>query len=247
MRNPQNDGPDAPVRRCIVSGDRDECPALIRLAISPDGLVLPDVHARAPGRGAWIGVSNGDLAEAMAKGRLKAGLARAHKGAAMTIPDDLPARIDAALIRALCDRLGLEARAGKLLTGHEKIATAARKGDVVLLLHAADAGADGSAKLDQAWRVGMGLEGSGLGGVALPLDREALSMAMGRNNVVHLAITGQAAAQRVVHWVERLLRFRGEALPAGLDISGAHWPEPGGHDDEPDDFEADGDEGEPPG
>src|SRR3712207_9428790 len=50
------------------------------------------------------------------------------------------ARIEAALRRSLLDRLGLEARSGTLIPGSDKIETAARKGGVHLLLHAADAG-----------------------------------------------------------------------------------------------------------
>ena len=44
-------------RKCILTGDRADPETLIRLAIGPDGQVLPDVRAKAPGRGAWIGVS----------------------------------------------------------------------------------------------------------------------------------------------------------------------------------------------
>ena len=42
----------------------------------------------------------------IAKGKLKGALARAFKGAALSIPADLPERIEAALTRAFTDRLG---------------------------------------------------------------------------------------------------------------------------------------------
>src|SRR3989344_1421319 len=58
-----------------------------------------------------------------------------------------------ALTRALLDRLGLESRSGTLLTGSDRIAEAARRGKVWLLLHSSDSSPDGNAKLDQAWRV----------------------------------------------------------------------------------------------
>ncbi|MGD9812036.1 MAG: YlxR family protein, partial [Sphingobium sp.] len=44
-------------RRCILSGERASPDHLVRLALSPEGEVMPDVRAKAPGRGAWIGVS----------------------------------------------------------------------------------------------------------------------------------------------------------------------------------------------
>ncbi len=205
---------DGPERKCILSGEHAPRDALLRLAISPDGDVLPDVLARAPGRGAWIGVSRAELEVAIAKGKLKGALARAFKGAALTIPADLPDRIEAAMMRNLTDRLGLELRAGKLLMGSDRIAEKARGGRVAWLAHAADASDDGARKLDQAWRVGEEAEGSGKAGLRLPLDRAALSVALGRENVVHLALTDKAAAERLSSLLARLLHFIGRNNPA---------------------------------
>jgi len=215
MRIPHNeplssDTSTQPERRCILTGDHGSRDDLLRLAISPDGLVLPDALARAPGRGAWIGVSRAELEQAIAKGRLKGALARAFKGAALAIPDDLPQRAEAALLRAFTDRLGLEMKAGKLLLGSDRIAENARMGNVAWLAHAADASDDGSRKLDQAWRVGRETEGSGETGLTLPLDRAALSVALGRDNVVHLALTDPRSAERVDVPLRRLLRFLGQ-------------------------------------
>ena len=203
-----------PERKCVLTGEHGARDDLVRLAISPpldDGRceVLPDALARAPGRGAWLGVDRATLETAIANGKFKGAMARAFKGEALTIPVDLGAKIEAALTRALSDRLGLEQRTGKLLTGSDRIADKARAGQVAWLAHAADAGDDGSRKLDQAWRVGEDAEGSGRSGVTLPLDRAALSVALGRDNVVHLALTDPAAALRVAVPLARLMRFLG--------------------------------------
>jgi predicted RNA-binding protein YlxR (DUF448 family) len=186
----------------------------VRLAISPDGEVLPDALARAPGRGAWIGVTRAELEAALANGKLKAALARAFKGAKLAIPDDLAERAEFALRKAFLDRLGLEMRAGRLILGSDRIANEARSGAVAALYHAADASDDGSRKLDQAWRVGTDAEGTGLSGVRLPLDRAALSVALGRDNVVHLALADAKSAERVAAPQTRLLTFRGAASSA---------------------------------
>ncbi|WP_031318136.1 DUF448 domain-containing protein [Blastomonas sp. CACIA14H2] len=209
------DKADGPIRRCILSGERAERGALIRLAIGPEGQVAPDVRARAPGRGAWIGVTRPELEAAIAKGRLKAALARAFKTGPITVPDDLPAMIEEALTRALLDRLGLESRSGTLLTGSDRIAEAARRGKVWLLLHASDSSPDGNAKLDQAWRVGSDAEGSGQRGSVLPVDRTRLSVALGRDNAVHVALTDQRAAARIDQFLGRLLHFKGEGAVPG--------------------------------
>ena len=209
------DKADGPIRRCILSGERAERGALIRLAIGPEGQVAPDVRARAPGRGAWIGVTRPELEAAIAKGRLKAALARAFKTGPIIVPDDLPGMIEEALTRALLDRLGLESRSGTLLTGSDRIAEAARRGKVWLLLHASDSSPDGNAKLDQAWRVGSDAEGSGQRGSVLPVDRTRLSVALGRDNAVHVALTDQRAAARIDQFLGRLLHFKGEGAVPG--------------------------------
>ena len=120
---PKHNGSAAvdPERKCVLSGEHGGRDDLLRLAISPDGDVLPDALARAPGRGAWIGVSRDELETAIAKGKLKSALARAFKGAALTIPADLPERAEAALRRAFTDRLGLEMKSGRLLVGSDRI------------------------------------------------------------------------------------------------------------------------------
>ena len=207
MRKPRNDALEkhVPERTCVLSrrkGTKDE---LIRLALSPDGEVAPDVRARAPGRGAWIGVGRAELDAANAKGRLKGALQRAFKTNDVRVPADLGEKTQAALRQAALDRLGMEARSGNLINGSDKVEVAARSGKVHLLIHAADAGEDGNRKLDQAWRVGGGQQQ----GMIFPEPRTILSLALGRENVVHVALTDPAAASRVSHAVERWRAFTG--------------------------------------
>jgi predicted RNA-binding protein YlxR (DUF448 family) len=206
----------------------------VRLAISPDGLVLPDVAAKAPGRGAWIGVDRAALEAALADGALRKGLMRAFKGAALMIPDDLPARVEAALGRHLGDRLGLELRSGNIVLGSARIEEQARSGRLAAVLHANDASEDGRRKLDQAWRVGTDAEGTGQRGQVLPLDRTALSVALGRDNVVHLGVAGHSgdmrAATRVIQAVSRLTHYVGSERASDMNRAGR---EPSGHADRP--------------
>jgi len=211
MRNPQNDALDShvPERTCILTrrkGTKDE---FIRLALSPDGEVAPDARARAPGRGAWIGVARAELDAANAKGKLKGALQRAFKTSDVTVPADLGERTERALRQATLDRLGMEARSGNLINGAEKIEAAARAGKVHLLVHAGDAGDDGRRKLDQALRVGGRAGNDRPAGVIFPEGRTILSLALGRENVVHAALTDPAAASRVSHALERWRAFTG--------------------------------------
>ena len=198
-----------PERSCVLTREAGPRHALIRLALAPDGQVLPDIRAKAPGRGAWIGVDQAALETALAKGKLRGALSRAFKTGEIRISEDLPARIAGLLERAALDRLGLEAKAGHLLTGGDRIEEAARAGRLHLLLHAVDAGSDGTRRLAQAWRVGSDREGSTLKGLTIPLSRTILSLALGRENVVHVGLTDAQAARRVREALTRWLHFIG--------------------------------------
>jgi predicted RNA-binding protein YlxR (DUF448 family) len=218
LRNPPNDTgeavtlekePHVPERTCILTrrkGTRDE---LIRLALSPEGQVAPDVRARAPGRGAWIAVDRAGLDAAFSNGKLKGALQRAFKMNGVIVPDDLGERTEKALRQAALDRLGMEARAGNLINGADKVEAAARAGKVHLLVHAGDAAEDGRRRLDQAWRVGGGGSGKLNQGMIFPEPRTILSLALGRENVVHVALTDPAAASRVQHAIARWRAFNG--------------------------------------
>jgi uncharacterized protein len=214
LRNPPNDTGDAltldkephvPERTCVLTRRKAVKEELIRLALGPDGTVAPDVRARAPGRGAWISVNRAELDAANAKSKLRAALQRAFKTNDVQVPADLGERTAQALRQATLDRLGMEARSGNLINGSDRVETAARSGKVHFLIHASDAGDDGRRSLDQAWRVG----GGGPQGVIFPEGRTILSLALGRENVVHVALTDPAAASRVSLALARWRAFTG--------------------------------------
>ncbi len=175
-------------------------------------------------------------------------LARAFKTQKLNIPENLGDLIEAQLQRLTLDRLGLESKAGYVVTGGEKLDKAARSGRLHMLLHASDAGADGAGKLAQAWRVGSDSEGSGLKGLSMPVSRTILSLALGRENVVHAGLTDPRAAKRVSEALDRWLHFIGpepdpepcEKLsqgasafpPAGEPTTTTALPSEASHDDE---------------
>ena len=111
------------------------------------------------------------------------------------------------MARATLDRLGMEARSGTLTTGSDRIEQAARGGKVKALLYASDASLDGRRKLDQAWRVGGSEEMGHRHGLEIPVERTILSMALGRENVVHVALTDPGAAARVLAALTRWRAF----------------------------------------
>jgi hypothetical protein len=195
---------ETPERKCILSGEHGARDDLIRLALGADGDVHPDLGAKAPGRGAWITPDRRLIEAAVAKGKLRGALLRAFKGAAISVPDDLAERIADGLQRRALDRLGLELRTGNLMLGSDRILDKIRAGRVHLLLHANDASVDGRGKLDQKLRVSEVGES-----VVLPVGRAELSVALGRENVVHAALCDRAAATRAAAAISRWRAFCG--------------------------------------
>jgi hypothetical protein len=199
------DGEVLPERRCVLTGAHGVRQELIRFAVGPDNTVAADLSAKLPGRGAWVVADREVVVAAMAKGKLKGALARAFKSNALKLSDDLPDQITSGLERRALDRLGLENKAGNLIWGHERIGEALLKGKVRLLLHAADAKADGMGKLE-ARRRGASPDTVSL---ILPVGRDRLSMALGRENVVHAAITDAASATRTLAALGRWAAWNG--------------------------------------
>lgn len=197
-----------PERRCILTQTHGPRASLIRLAVGPEEQVAPDFAGKLPGRGAWIVADRAILEAALAKGKLKGALARAFKSNALKVPDDLADQISAGLERRALDRLGLENRAGNLIWGHERIGEALIKGKVRLLIHAGDARPDGTGKLE-AKRRGASPDTVS---IVLPVGRDQLSMALGRENVVHAAISDAASAARVIEALARWAAFNGRPV-----------------------------------
>lgn len=214
---PQHDPPKESRRRCILSGETSTRGEMIRLALSPDGHVLPDVGARAPGRGAWVSPDKAAIAAAEAKGRLRGALARAFKGDVRHPPAGLAGLIEAALRRAALDRLGLELAGGRLILGSDRIASALAAGEVHVLLHASDAAEDGVRKLEQRLHSGSGHAKS----LTLPVARDELSLALGQSNVVHAALRDRQAALRVEAAVSRWRVYLGLGEEKFADAAGA--------------------------
>ena len=230
MRKPPNEtarAGDSAHARAQVHPERRAMPPrdeLIRLALGPDGEVAPDVRARAPGRGAWIGVDRADArggaGQGQAEGRARAGV------------QDRRARRSRRSRRA--DRGGAApggarpARArGARRQSDPRLARRSRPrpgaGQVALLIHAADASEEGGRKLDQAWRVGRERGGQRpRKGWFSRTGRAILSLALGRENVVHVAIIDRAAAARVSHALGRWRAFIGRE--AGLSAATAETP-----------------------
>lgn len=195
---------------------------MVRFVLGPDGRIAPDLAATLPGRGAWVRAERGALDKAVGR-KLFARAFKAPVGA----PPDLADAVERLLAKRCVELLGLARRAGQAVAGFVKVETLARAGKIGLLIHAAEGAEDGRRKL------------SGLAGSAPRIEilrGEELSLAFGRENVVHAALAPGRLADRLLLESRRLAGFRRlpethESDRAGRSRSGPgraiYRPDPG--------------------
>lgn len=184
-------------RRCLMSGTVRPTDEMVRFVVGPDGMVVPDVDGRLPGRGIWITAERALIEKAAAKNRFRA--------AGGTAPDGLADATAALLRRKLLSLIGLGRRTGDLLAGFDVIDRAVARGeDVAILIEAADGAPDGRRKM-------MARIGARDGSVPVfdGFDRDTLSQAVGRENATHLAVKRSRLAEKIQLEMTRLAGLEG--------------------------------------
>jgi len=194
-------------RRCIVMGDVLPEPELVRFVVGPDNQIVPDLAAKLPGRGFWVSAQREILARAVAKNQFS----RAAK-ASVVATADLPDRVEALLVARMSGDLGLARRSGQIVMGFDNVVRALDgKSPPVALVEASDAAADGRRKL---------LAISFARGLTLViidcLTNSELSLALGRENVVHAALKSGRLSERLIVEAGRLRGFRPASRSIGL-------------------------------
>lgn len=195
-------------RRCILSGESKPRETLLRFVLDGQSCLVPDLDEDLPGRGVWAAADRQRLEQAIADGSLRRQASRGFKTAlsADGIDPDLPARI-AGLLKDRClKRLGLERKAGRLAVGFEKVRGLISQGGAAVLIVARDAGAHGVGKT-----VALAQAQAEPVAVVEAFGRQDLALALGREDVVHAALSKDGAWARLLSDVERFLRFTGAA------------------------------------
>ncbi len=193
----------------------------LRFVAGPDGTITPDLARRLPGRGVWLTLSRDAVAGAARKGAFQRSLKRP-----VTVPDGLADLVEQLLVRRAVEALSLANKAGLVTTGFTKVEIAVQRGACAYLLHASDAAADGVEKLDRKLASALADNGATGQKSARKIDGDTrildclssaeLSLAIGRSNVVHAALSRGGAATRFSREAGRLRRYRAPA-PAHAD------------------------------
>jgi predicted RNA-binding protein YlxR (DUF448 family) len=189
---------------CILTRQvRDEAD-LLRFVRSPDGVAVPDVNRKLPGRGVWLSLSRAGLLEAMRKKLFSRGFA-----AETAVPTDLPELVARLLREQAVALLSLARKAGDAVSGFGKVEEMLVAGRAGLVLHAREAAPDGCRKLDR-------LAGPGTARSQFFEMRE-LDLAFGRPNVVHAAVAKGALSGKLSAAVRRNEMYEGLTAVAPED------------------------------
>src|SRR5690606_29622020 len=132
----------------------------------------------------------------------------------VVVPDDLAGLVERLIVTRCVQALSLANKAGLVVAGYAKVEAQISTGKIAALLHAADASRDGAAKLDGRLRARAHLAAmaeateetdetpqtlaqrqSGGAKIVTDLTIDELSLALGRQNVVHAAVINGGAAR----------------------------------------------------
>lgn len=201
-------------RRCIVTGETRNEARLIRFVVGPDDEIVPDLAAKLPGRGIWVTAERAMLA--------RAAFAKAAKKK-VKVAGDLADRVEALIVKRMQDDMGLAKRSGTLVSGFDTVAEALKSAHPpALLMEAADGAADGRRKLE-------GLARAREAEIVDCLTNAEMSVALGRENVIHAALKSGQLAERLIFEAGRLSGFRTPVKSAEKTLAGPN-PAHEGHE-----------------
>jgi predicted RNA-binding protein YlxR (DUF448 family) len=200
-------------RTCAVSRELKPVAELIRFVVGPAGEAVPDIKRKLPGRGIWITSTRTALEEAIKRNVFSRGFKRDVR-----VAKDLAAQTERLLESAALDALAMAGKAGCVIGGFAKVEAAMERDNVLALIHASDAAADGKRKLDAAL-LRSGHEKTHEIAVIGAFAGTQLDLALNRPNVVHAALLAGPGAETFLARVLRLERFRNST-----DAVSAHAP-----------------------
>lgn len=114
----------APLRTCIACRETREQSDLLRFVLSPDGMLVPDLMHKLPGRGAYTCLNEACIRKACERKQFS----RAFRVDSVTADAD---ELRATILRCMEDRiasyLALANKAGKVVSGSDQVAEFLRK------------------------------------------------------------------------------------------------------------------------
>ena len=191
-------------RLCALTREVRPIDELIRFVVGPDGVIVPDLKRRLPGRGVWITAKRAAIDEAVKRNAFARSLKREVKAAR-----DLGVQIERQLENAALDALGIAHKAGRLAIGFGRTETAlSAVSPVTAILSASDGSPEGARKIAAAAARRQTGENAPEIPVIAAFTSAQLDLALGRSNVVHAALLAGPASNGFLARCQSLERFR---------------------------------------
>ena len=198
-------------RLCALSRVHRPIEQLIRFTTTPDNIIVPDLANRLPGRGVWITATRDAVCGAITAKTFQRSLKQG-----CTVPGDLAERLEQLLQSRATQLLALANKAGCVVTGFAKVEAAVQREDIKALLHAKDGALDGALKLDRKF-VAIKKARNETARIVDSFTIEQLSLALGRENVVHAALAKSGITGSFLSAADRFHHF-GAGFDDGLTV-----------------------------
>lgn len=199
-------------RRDVATGEVRPDHKMIRVVVGPDGALVPDITAKLPGRGAWVGADRASVEHAI---KTKA-FNRSFKGQ-VKVPEGFADEIARLLKRRALGLISMGLKGGRIAIGYDQVRALARKDVLRWRIEASDGSADGRSKIRTLSKaIAMELEAP-LPRVLGLFSAAELGQAAGRGHLVHAAISPGPLAKSFTQVMDKLAGF--EALIP------ADWPD----------------------
>ncbi|MBA3909742.1 MAG: hypothetical protein C0524_07600 [Rhodobacter sp.] len=187
---------DEPERKCIATGESQPKAGLIRFCVGPDGMVVPDVLGKLPGRGVYVTADRALIDRAAKKGLFSRAARQPVK-----VPDGLADLVERLTTQRVIDLLSLARKAGDAVMGYEKVKDWLVKGTAATLIQASDGSERGKTKLHPP---------EGKNGFIGVLSAGEIGLAFGRERAIHAALAAGGLRTRVVEEAAKLAGLRGQ-------------------------------------
>ena len=194
-------------RHCALTRRLKPVDDMIRFVVGPGGHTVPDVKRKLPGRGIWVTGTRAAIDRAIKEKVFP----RAFKQN-VRVSADLAVTTETMLTQSALDALAIAGKASQVVAGFAKVEAALANGDVLALIHAAEAASDGRRKLDAAAQRELA-EKSRQIAIIESFTGEQLDLALNRPNVVHAALLAGPVSDTFVARAKRLERFRSGTSP----------------------------------
>jgi predicted RNA-binding protein YlxR (DUF448 family) len=216
MEEALDDGPDRNARTRLCAATREIRPVdqLLRFVRAPDGAVIPDIRARLPGRGVWVTANRIALRRAIDRQVFARQFRQPVRvGVELVEQTGDLLRQDALQMLALCNK------AGAVTSGFAKVE--GMRPPILALIQAIEGSPAEKARLQGVCR-GRGPR-RGDPKVILAFASHELGLSIGREHVIHAAVSVHDAASAFLDRALRFVEFQAQvpAEPQAVPDAGA--------------------------